>query len=57
LKKEELMKKELNMRLAVAGFLQETLQELASKRAKSSEANEVLSKFNSVYCIIYYVGY
>ena len=36
------MKKELQMRLAIAGFLQETLQEMASKRGNSSEAKEVL---------------
>jgi LETM1 and EF-hand domain-containing protein 1 len=32
LKKEENMKKELQMRLAVAGFLQDTLKELAAKK-------------------------
>ena len=35
------MKKELQMRLAVAGFLQETLQEMTSKQANSTEAKEV----------------
>lgn len=42
LKKEESLKKELQMRLAVAGFLQETLQGMAAKRASSTEANEVI---------------
>lgn len=42
LKKEENMKKELQMRLAIASFLQETLQEMTLKRAKTSEAKEVI---------------
>lgn len=37
LKKEETLKKELAMRLAVAGFFQETLKEMASKRANTSD--------------------
>ena len=36
------MKRELQMRLAVAGFLQETLQEMATKRGNSSDAQEVI---------------
>lgn len=36
LRKEEQLKKELQMRLAVAKFMQETLQEIASKKASSS---------------------
>ena len=35
LKKEESMKRELQMRLAVAGFMQETLAEMASKKKKA----------------------
>jgi hypothetical protein len=35
LKKEESMKKELQMRLAVAKFMQETLQEMANRKADS----------------------
>lgn len=47
LKKEETMKKELQMRLAVAGFLQETLKEMAAnkKRQESTDtsgAKEIL---------------
>jgi LETM1 and EF-hand domain-containing protein 1 len=40
LKKEENMKKELQARLAVAGFMQETLQEMAATR-KNNAAGEV----------------
>jgi len=36
LKKEETMKKELQMRLAVAGFLQDTLKEMADRKTNSS---------------------
>lgn len=49
LKKEETMKKELQMRLAVAKFMQETLQEIANRKAdgasgaeKESGAKEIL---------------
>lgn len=35
LKKEETMKRELQMRLAVAGFMQDTLKEMVSKRVKT----------------------
>jgi len=42
LKKEENMKKELQARLAVAGFMQETLQEMAATR-KNNAAGEVNS--------------
>jgi len=37
LKQEENMKKELKMRLALAGFLQETVQEMASQKKKAVE--------------------
>lgn len=40
LKKEESMKKELQMRLAVAKFMQETLQEMAGKKADASNAEQ-----------------
>ena len=36
LKKEESMKRELQMRLAVAGFMQETLQEMAKKQQQQT---------------------
>ena len=42
LKKEENLKQELQMRLAVAGFLQETLQEMASRSSKASEAQDLV---------------
>lgn len=42
LKKEENMKQELQMRLAVAGFLQETLQEMAARSSKASEAQDLV---------------
>jgi hypothetical protein len=38
LKKEESLRKDLQMRLAVAKFMQETMQEMASKKANSGEA-------------------
>ena len=39
-KKEENMKSELQMRLAVAGFFQETLQEMAKKKKKNEDEEE-----------------
>ena len=40
LKKEENMKRELQMRLAVAGFMQETLAEMASKKKASGKSKD-----------------
>jgi len=40
LKKEELMKKELQLRLEIAGFLQETLAEMANNMKRSSKSDE-----------------
>jgi hypothetical protein len=37
---EENMKKELRMRLALAGFLQDTVQEMASKKKAAVEGIE-----------------
>jgi hypothetical protein len=34
------MKKELQMRLAVAKFMQDTLQEIAAKKKKDNNSNE-----------------
>jgi LETM1 and EF-hand domain-containing protein 1 len=40
LKKEEDMKKELQMRLAMAGFLHETLEDIAKKRSKKEDTKD-----------------
>jgi hypothetical protein len=40
LKKEEDMKRELKMRLALAGFLQDTLQEMARKKKTTANNDE-----------------
>lgn len=52
LKKEENMKKELQMRIAIAGFFQETFHTMAAeKKAEQSEgsgAKEVVSFFEKV---------
>ncbi len=44
LKKEESMKRELQMRLAVAGFMQETLQEMAKKQQQTAEKDDTSGK-------------
>jgi hypothetical protein len=38
LKKEENMKRELQMRLAIAGFMQETLEEMAKSKKEGSSS-------------------
>ncbi|KAJ1433178.1 LETM1-like protein-domain-containing protein [Ochromonadaceae sp. CCMP2298] len=49
LKEEETLKKELQMRLAVAKFMQETLHEMAEKKTSSSEdAGDVASRAKEV---------
>jgi LETM1 and EF-hand domain-containing protein 1 len=40
MKKEESLKKELQMRLAVAKFMQETMQEMANKKSISGETGQ-----------------
>jgi LETM1 and EF-hand domain-containing protein 1 len=44
LKKEESMKRELQMRLAVAGFMQETLQEMAKKQQQTADKDDTSGK-------------
>lgn len=48
LKKEETMKQELQMRLAVAKFMQETLQEMAEKKSSSSNNGNDSAKAKEV---------